>query len=59
MAARLQELRNKITQAQHAANGVCTEHAFSTVFIDFQYKQFIVTELLQNYVTFDKALMAQ
>lgn len=28
MAARLQELRNKITQARHAANGVCTEPAF-------------------------------
>lgn len=28
MAARLQELRNKITQARHAANGVCTKHAF-------------------------------
>jgi hypothetical protein len=25
MAARLQELRNKITQARHAANGVRTE----------------------------------
>lgn len=29
MAARLQELRNKITQARHAANGVCTKHAFA------------------------------
>jgi hypothetical protein len=32
MAARLEELRNKITQARHAANGVRTEHVFITVF---------------------------
>jgi arginine deiminase len=32
MAARLEELRNKITQARHAANGVCTEHVLITVF---------------------------
>jgi hypothetical protein len=32
MAAHLQELRNKITQARHAANGVRTEPMFITVF---------------------------
>jgi len=37
MAARLQELHNKITQARHAANGVCTECA-SVSFHTFLYK---------------------
>lgn len=45
MAARLQELRNKITQARHAANGVCTEPAFLTVFINSNTSNL----LLQNY----------
>jgi hypothetical protein len=32
MAARLEELRNKITQARQAANGVRTECMLTTVF---------------------------
>jgi hypothetical protein len=36
MAARLQELRNKITQARHAANGVCKKLVF-VHFIDLIY----------------------
>ena len=31
MAARLEELRNKITQARHAANGVCTERVYNRI----------------------------
>ena len=34
MAARLEELRNKITQARHAANGVRTEHVHNSIYKD-------------------------
>jgi hypothetical protein len=58
MAARLQELRNKITQARHAANGVCTE-CVSNCFVDSSAS----TSALQNYYrilqNLRKSLMTQ
>jgi hypothetical protein len=59
MAARLQELRNKITQARHAANGVCTERAFLTVFVNSNTSNLLLQNYYRIIYNVTKSLMTQ